>query len=40
MQPDVLAGSHLGDLVDVAIGDHADHWITSGDRMVGTKYHR
>jgi hypothetical protein len=40
MQSHVLARSHLGDLVDVAVGDDADHRITSGDWMIGAEYHR
>ena len=39
-QPHVLPGPHLGDLVDVFVGDHADHRIAAGDGVTGTKDHR
>ena len=40
VQPHMLAWPHLGDLVDVFVGDHADHRIAAGDRVVGTEDHR
>ena len=40
MQSYVLAGAHLADLVDVVVGDHADHRIAAGDRVVRTQYYR
>jgi hypothetical protein len=40
MQSHMLAGSHLGHLVDIVVGDHTDHRIASGDRVVGPEYHR
>jgi hypothetical protein len=39
-QPHVLARPHLGDLVDVLVGDNADHRIAARDRVVGTEDHR
>jgi len=40
VQSHVLARAQLGDLVDVFVGDDADHRIATGDRMVGSQDHR
>ena len=34
VQPHMLAGPHLGDLVDVLVDHHANHRITAGDRVI------
>ena len=37
VQPHLLAGSQLGERVDVVVGDHADHRIAAGHRVIGTE---
>ena len=39
VQPDVLARPELGGAVGVGIGQHTDHRVSAGDRMVGTQQH-
>ena len=40
MQSHVLTWTHLGELVDVLVGDHAGHRIAAGNRVIGTEDHR
>jgi hypothetical protein len=39
VEPDVLTGPQLRDLVDVAVGHHADHGVPTGHRVVRTEDH-
>jgi hypothetical protein len=40
VQPHVLAGPHLGNPVDVFVGDHADYRVAAGDGVIRAKDHR
>jgi hypothetical protein len=40
MQPNLLAGPHLGEFVDVLIDHHAGYRVTARHRVIGAQDHR